>query len=83
MDYGLRKLNINMTTELPMELEAMTWRTIFNHGETSYLQAVRFRRFSQGIPERLFEKSEEELQEILTAVSINWLAADGGLVSKR
>ena len=79
LHYGLwfKEVEYQLGLQSAMELEAVTWQTAFPIIMKRLAQVLGFEVDSHGIPERLFEKSEEELQEILTAVSINWLAADG------
>jgi len=79
LHYGLwfKEVEYQLGLQSAMELEEKTWRTAFPIIMERLAHLLGFEADSQGIPKRLFEKSEEELQEILAAISINWLAADG------
>ncbi len=79
LHYGLwfKEVEYQLGLSSAMELEEETWQTVFPIVMKRLARLLGFEADSKGIPERLKEKSEEELQEILTAVSINWLAADG------
>jgi len=79
LHYGLwfKEVEYQLGLQSAMELEYKTWQTAFPIMMKRLGKLLGFEVDSKGIPERLSEKSEEELQEILTAVSINWLAADG------
>jgi len=79
LHYGLwfKEVEYQLGLQSAMELEEETWQTVFPITMKRLARLLGFEADSRGIPQRLNEKSEEELQEILTAISINWLAADG------
>jgi len=79
LHYGLwfKEVEYQLGLQSAMELEEQTWQTVFPIMMKRMARVLGFEADSKGIPQRLFAKSEEELQEILTALSINWLAADG------
>jgi len=79
LHYGLwfKEVEYQLGLQSAMELEEETWQTVFPIVMKRMSQILGFEVDSKGIPTRLTEKSEEELQEIMTALSINWLAADG------
>lgn len=79
LHYGLwfKEVEYQLGLHSAMELEEETWQTAFPIMMRRMAQLLGFEVDSRGIPMSLNEKSEAELQEILTALSINWLAADG------
>lgn len=79
LHYGLWFKEVEYQLGLPsaMEMDEQTWHTVFPIIMKRLGKVLGFKTNPGGIPKQLFEKTEEELQEILTAVSINWLAADG------
>lgn len=79
LHYGLwfKEVEHQLGLQAAMELDEQTWQTAFPIMMSRLGRLLGFQVSPTGIPARLLEKSQEELQEILTAVSINWLAADG------
>ncbi len=79
LHYGLwfKDVEYQLGLQSAMELEEKTWRTVFPIAMKRLARILGFEADSKGIPQRLNDKSEEELQEMLTAISTNWLAADG------
>jgi len=79
LHYGLwfKEVEYQLGLQSAMELEEETWQTVFPIVMKRLARLLGFEADSRGVPQRLNEKSEDELQEILTAISINWLAADG------
>jgi hypothetical protein len=79
LHYGLwfKEVEYQLGPDAAMELDERTWRTVFPILMKRLGRLLGFETDPGGIPRQLFDKSEEELREMLTAVSINWLAADG------
>jgi len=79
LHYGLwfKEVEYQLGLQNAMEMDEATWKTAFPIMMKRLGRLLGFEINPQGIPKQLFERSEEELREILTAVSINWLAADG------
>ncbi|HAR94887.1 MAG TPA: cytosolic protein, partial [Deltaproteobacteria bacterium] len=79
LHYGLwfKEVEYQLGLQSAMEMDRQTWQTVFPILMKRLGRILGFETDSAGTPKKLFEKSEEELREILTAVSINWLAADG------
>jgi len=77
--YGIwfKEVEYQLGLQSAMELEEQTWQTVFPIIMKRLARVLGFETDSRGIPLRLYGKSEEELQEILSALSANWLAADG------
>jgi hypothetical protein len=79
LHYGLwfKEVEYQLGLQKAMELEDETWKTAFPIVMKRLAQVLGFEVDSKGVPKSLVEKPGEELKEIITAVSINWLAADG------
>ncbi|HNQ47545.1 MAG TPA: DUF6125 family protein [Syntrophorhabdus sp.] len=79
LHYGLwfKEVEYQLGLQSAMELEEQTWQTAFPIMMKRLGKLLGFEVDPKGVPKQLLEKSEKDLQEILTAVSINWLAADG------
>lgn len=79
LHYGLwfKEVEYQVGLQIALELEEQTWQTIFPIMMNRLKRVLGFEADSKGIPYLLIEKSDEELQEILSALSANWLAVDG------
>jgi hypothetical protein len=79
LHYGLwfKEVEYQLGLHTAMELDEATWQTLFPIAMKRMGRVLGFEADARGIPKQLFEKSDDELLEILSALSINWLAADG------
>jgi hypothetical protein len=79
LHYGLwfKEVEYQLGLHTAMELDEATWQTLFPIAMKRMGRILGFEADARGIPKQLFEKSDDELLEILSALSINWLAADG------
>jgi hypothetical protein len=79
LHYGLwfKEVENQVGLQNALKLEEQSWQIIFPTIMKRLARVFEFKVDSMGTPYMLLEKSEEELQKILSAISANWLAVDG------